>query len=618
MSISYEELKKYIDAYHDGHPLISDEEYDDLLEGYVKEHGESARPFNRQKQSDAVNDIVGTLPKKYGVLRPMREGKPTYKEWIEKKHLEGKNVCVQPKFDGCSVAVDFRSGRFFTRGDYEDGTSLDVTDLFKDRIDTFHRLEGTTAMKFEAIISNETYMGAHLYKQYLCARDAAQGILTSRDVERAKYIDLIPLRAYVRGEQYIPDYFGFFSTTAEKYSAIQTFIDQLLSDCASIQLNGSTYAVDGVVVSCMTSPDKEIPIYVDPNNEAAIKILELTDYTKLISIDFQFGKQGRITPVAIFEPIKFSGKTVDHATLSTIERVVQMELRHGDTIKIMYNIVPYFINSQHDGDYPIPVPKNCPICGAPLDYSSKKLVRCTNLDCRGLRLGSIIRFAEKMKMMGVSTGNITRLYDEGIVTSIVDLLNLTPNQFKDLPGFGEVSANNIVNSIQNQMYKCRPDRLLGALPINDTSERTWKCILDAMGNRAPELFQWIKDGTFVDNLIQLGYIKNVGELKLRRIIDGYMRHQDEIREIINIARTVHFDSTGKASKGRVCMTGTRDKVLTERLINEGYDVGGFSADCVAVIVPNFDFTSAKTEKAKELGIPIYDISMAENTLFEPF
>ena len=71
-------------------------------------------------------------------------------------------------------------------------------------------------------------------------------------------------------------------------------------------------------------------------------------------------------------------------------------------------------------------------------------------------------------------------------------------------------------------------------------------------------------------------------------------------------------------RGRICMTGTRDKVVTERLTAEGYDVGGFTNDCIAVIVPNLDYVSAKTEKAKQLGIPIISIEDAPEHFYKPF
>ena len=133
--VTKEELDKYLKAYQEGHPLISDEKYDELLEEYLSVNGESSRPFTRQKQSDSVNDIVGTLPKVYGVRNAMRDNQTTFDDWIKKKCLNtNDSVLVQPKFDGCSVAFDFETERFFTRGDYDNGESVDVTDLFKSKM----------------------------------------------------------------------------------------------------------------------------------------------------------------------------------------------------------------------------------------------------------------------------------------------------------------------------------------------------------------------------------------------------------------------------------------------------------------------------------------------------
>ena len=73
MSVTKEELDKYIKAYQEGSPLISDERYDELLEEYIREHGESSRPFTRNRQTDDVNQLVGTLSKVYGVRNAMRE-----------------------------------------------------------------------------------------------------------------------------------------------------------------------------------------------------------------------------------------------------------------------------------------------------------------------------------------------------------------------------------------------------------------------------------------------------------------------------------------------------------------------------------------------------------------
>ena len=129
--VTKEQLDEYTKAYMEGHSLISDEEYDALVEEYVNLHGEESRPFTRAKQSDAINDIVGTLSKCYNVMVPMRQGQPTYFDWVNKKKIpHDARVIVQPKLDGGSVAVDLNTWQFATRGDYDNGESEDVTDLF--------------------------------------------------------------------------------------------------------------------------------------------------------------------------------------------------------------------------------------------------------------------------------------------------------------------------------------------------------------------------------------------------------------------------------------------------------------------------------------------------------
>ena len=100
-----EELKEIIEKYNQGEDTgYTDEEYDKLLEEYLKVHGgESARPYTRNKQTDVVNSLVCTLPKIFGVTTPMREGQKTYKD-----HEHGeKKTC-----DSCMRCNQF-SSRFF-------------------------------------------------------------------------------------------------------------------------------------------------------------------------------------------------------------------------------------------------------------------------------------------------------------------------------------------------------------------------------------------------------------------------------------------------------------------------------------------------------------------------
>jgi len=644
MAITKEQLDEYIRAYQNGQPLISDEEYDMLLEEYLKEHGEKNRPFMRQKQSSSVNDIVGTLPKAYGVIEPWRDGLLTYKAWTEKNHLtDNHTVAVQPKFDGCSVAFDVKTKRFFTRGDVDDGTSMDVTEIFEDRVDwvlnevLWGYYDKSDSIKFEAIMSHEKFIMSGLNQRYTRPRDAVTANFKLRDPNISKLISLIPLRGYMNGKQYLPNalpsYVGRIRsgwTGALQYGSIQTTIDELLTHGATHYMDNfgldGTYSVDGVVVSVLADGvigDRNVtmPLYVNPNLEIAIKILKDIQEAKLETIQFQFGKQGRITPVAILNPpVKFGNVSVDHVTLSTLKRVQEMNLRHNDTVRIMYNIVPYFIDSYHDGDYPIPLPDKCPICGAPLDYLSSTIVRCQNPNCKGLKLGSIIRHAEKMRMVGLGEGVITKLYDNEFVTCISDLYDLRKwdDCIAQTPGFGYTSYDNMVASVDKALSEATLERFLGALPFNDTDEKTWKQIIDACGY--DNIIKVLKDGTLDYFIMMHGYIPNVGEGKIQRIVSGYLRNKDEIQYLMEWVPDKLKPPLPKfiTKKGRLCFTGFRDKQLESQLEENGWEIGGFAKTIQGLIVPDNDYMSEKVMKAKELNIPIYTRDMVPYFLFQPF
>ena len=625
--VTKEELDKYLKAYQEGSPIISDESYDSLLEEYVREHGESSRPFTRQKQSDSVNDIVSTLPKVYGTKNAMRENQVTFMDWINKKKIEHGVFLLQPKFDGCSVAFDFETEKFFTRGDYDNGISVDVTNLFKSHIGKIKKYayKGTTAMKFEAILSHEYFEDENLgiYAVYKRPRDFVAATITSRKIECADIITLVPLRGYINGKQYIPEALvNCLLVEYDDYTTIENFIKRLLDDNATTKFEGMTYSVDGVVASMVDEHS-----IVDADREVAIKILYNVKQTKLLNIEYSVGKQGRITPVAILEPVMFDNIKVDHVTLSTLDRVASLNLRYNDTVNVMYNIVPYLIDSECDGDIPIAIPDKCPVCGAKLEYITLKHVRCSNPDCRACKIGAIVRHVNKMKMYGLSEGIVTRLFDEGIIYSISDIYQLGNwgDTIPKLEGFGQKSYQNMLDSIKESVKKATLAQFLGSLPINDTDEKTWKQIINIMGET--EVIDLFKRKMFIEGLMQVGYIHGIGEVKIKKIIDGIRKNEKEIYDLmswipnyLNLKKKKPLGDTPPYDyAGKIAMSGTRDKEVKEGLEFSGYEVqDNLTKDCVGLIIPDKNFTSSKVNKAKEWGIKIYTLEEAKEFLIHPF
>lgn len=622
------EMKQLIDkalkAYTEGHSIMTDEEYDLLLEEYLNQTSEDNRPFLRQKQSSSINDVVGTLSKVYGISNPMRPGQKVYYDWISRINPNPQHIiCVQPKFDGCSVAYDCKTKRFFTRGNYDDGISVDVTDIFKHHAIIVDNCDQYDSIKFEAIMSTNAFKHIKDKYNYKRPRDAVSAAITSRRKELTDYITLVPLRTYKNGNQYIPDYLMRLSSfiMISETERIQNFIDDLLTNQATVnipmnindEIFDDFYECDGVVVSMVNSDS------INPHvngAEVAIKILNNTQTTKLIRVEYQFGKTGRITPVAIVQPVKFGNITVSNITLSTLDRVDKMHLKHNDTVRVIYNIVPYLLTSEHDGDVPIQIPQVCPVCGNKLDLSSLALIRCTNPNCNGLKCGAIIRYCQKMMMYGVSEGIITKLFDKGVIQNISDLYLMKESDIASIDRFGTTSARNIINSIKTASTNVEIARWLGSFPFVDIGVTIWRTIINDIRMRNPEimpvfvsLFNLQEPSNMIDLLRRSHFenIRGIGTVTANRILQGLV---DNWKDISFTSKFMLFKlNDNQSSKGVVTLTGTRDKDVIKYLESKGYEVStSFTKKTNVLIVPDESFTSSKTTKAKQNNIPVYTIT----------
>lgn len=645
-NVTKEMLDMYTRAWSHGVPLIEDDDYDMLVEEYVKNNGENSRPFMRNKQSAAVNDVVGTLSKVYGVKEPMRSGQKTYADWVDSL-LKNHGVCddavviVQPKYDGCSLTLDVKTGRYFTRGDYDNGESMDVTELFGNRVylhGDANDFAGLVSVKFEAIMSEEAFYDLRMDQKYVNARAATSAIIMSRDKKLAQYISLQPLRCYYDdGGMTIPEELEKLSVicSLDAFDTIQNFIDERLADGAKVlvgeegpyAITNAHYAIDGVVVSVLEN-DHSCEL-MKPHMEIAIKILNNIKETKIIDIEWQMGKTGKITPVGILEPVTFdNGVTVDHVSLSTFDRVYNLGLHYGDTVRVMHNIVPYLLDSKHDGCMIIPLPTNCPICGSPLDMTNLKTVRCTNPNCKNNKLGDIIRYCENMKMMGISKGILSKLYDLGYVRTIADLYTINYEELALERGFAETSVRALQDSIRKASVNVPLERFLSALPCTNVSKKTWRMILDSRVNQTfmetgdGETEQHICDALVEEspnNFLKLitGFTYGVGDTTWKAIHFGIRTYWGDIsRAAYNVAFQVNYlTDDDKNSNGLVCFTGHRDRDLAALLAQNGYDVtDDLTNSCVALVIPDEGYFSSKVKRAIKKGIPILTIDSATSNL----
>jgi len=640
------------EAYMKGNPIMDDPTYDTLVEQLVDIEGDSARPYSRTKQTDNINDVTGTIGNKlYGITTPFVNDKKYYvRDFIHKHQLTSETlVAIQYKLDGCSIAFDYETERFFTRGDYANGESSDVTPLFERALPQMYELNKRydnelRSAKFEFICPREVY-NAYFNKEYKRPRDvAAAHLKVVSDADKMEtnikvcneLCDLIPLRVITKSNRtyVVEDVVGDI-IPATDYTRIESFIDILGKNefCMSKRPHNTTgfndttifnYECDGVVVTTVANKDDayvsfyddfstETASIQDAGLECAIKILQLLKETKIKSIKFSYGKTGRITPVAILEPISFDGVTVDHVTLSNLSRIHEDHLCINDTVEIMYNIIPYFVRSFHDGDEPIELPTTCPLCGYPLDISEGyKTAYCVNKSCVGKNLGSIVRYAESIGIFGLKDSTISKLMEAHLVSTIPDLYRLTAADISSLDTFGDKSAQNIIDNINASKQHLTFPRFLSGFQFRYISQKTWIQICEEI-NLTPSL---LMDSSTLQlaELIAKSKIRNVGAATKRFLIEGFIDNLDIIKETMQYIPSFEPFKTISDYKGIITMTGTHDKAFIKDVTDAGYVVRDWSNQTDILVIPDESYTSNKVTNALKRAIPIYTLQQARNKL----
>jgi len=201
--------------------------------------------------------------------------------------------------------------------------------------------------------------------------------------------------------------------------------------------------------------------------------------TTVRDIVIQVGRTGVLTPVAELEPVLVAGSTVSRATLHNFDEVERLDVRRGDTVwvakggEVIPKVVGVVSAERPGGTTPVTRPTECPSCGAGVSRNDGEVaLRCTNPRCPAI-LGSRMRhFVSRgaMDIEGLGEQSLELLAAEGLVTDAASLWDLEHETRAALPGWGEVSASNLIRQIDEA--RSRPlRRLVFALGIPHVGER---------------------------------------------------------------------------------------------------------------------------------------------------
>jgi DNA ligase (NAD+) len=512
-------------------PTISDAQYDKLFRELkaLEEQFPDLRPLD--SPTLRVGGSLRTAFKKVrheGVMlsldslmevEQVREFDARVRKGLE---VEQVTYVAEPKFDGLSVELVYEEGVFVrgsTRGDGEVGE--DITENLRTIRAIPLRLgpdgpkgglRGRVSVRGEALMPIPEFeaLNKRLIEQSLepfaSARNSAAGTVRQLDpaITASRKLDLYAYEV-MRAEGVT------FATQLDMLAALRGWgfhveknvkpcegIDEAIAfhDALEQKRDALVYEIDGAVIKVNRRDWQEVlgMRSRSPRWAVAYKFEPRVEITKILDIAVQVGRTGKLTPVALLQPVDVSGVTVSRATLHNQDEVERKDVRIGDTVRVRRagDVIPEVVEVIKDkrprGTEPFQMPRKCPVCGARVDRVGAYHL-CTNgLACPAQLLGHIGHFVSRgaMDIVGLGDKTVRQLMDAGLVKDLADIYKLTPIDFAGLEGFAEKSIENLMHAI-DASKRPRLDRFLFALGVEHVGETVARLLADHFGAVEPLL-----------------------------------------------------------------------------------------------------------------------------------
>ena len=506
------ELEYHNDLYYNqDEPEISDYEYDMLL----RELEQLEAQFPELKRPDSpTNRVGGSAGEKFSPVVhavPLESLHDSFSaDELRDFDRRVREVApdavyvVEPKFDGLSVACEYRNGVFVRGSTRGDGvTGEDVTDnlmtirSLPKRIPNapeFLEVRGEVYMSFGSFNELVKRQEENEEKPAKNPRNAAAGSLRQKNakITAERRLDIFVFNIQqvtgvtLTSHRQSLDYLSELGFPTSFYTVCDT-IDEALSEIRKIGDNRGSYdyAIDGAVVKVDSFSDRAAlgSTAKYPRWAEAYKYPPEEKETRLLEIEINVGRTGVLTPVGIFEPVLLAGTTVSRATLHNRDFIEEKGICVGDTVVIRKagEIIPEVLSVSRHAENAVPYefPAVCPSCGSPVSRDDEAATRCTNTDCPAQLMRHLIHFVSRdaMDIEGLGPAVLEQLVGEGLVSSPADIYRLKAENVRELERMGERSAANLIAAVekskQNELY-----RLVFALGIRNIGLKAAKLICE--------------------------------------------------------------------------------------------------------------------------------------------
>ena len=613
-------------------PTVSDKEYDALYDELRALEAESGEIYPDSPTRRVGGEPIKGFEKHTHIARLFSLDKSTSTEEltafltrVKKLSPKQPQYTVEYKFDGLTVCLTYDQGKFVratTRGNGVVGEDVTAQVLTIKSFPLLISYMGTLEVRGEAVIRlsvldkyNET--AAEPLKN---ARNAVAGAIRNLDpkITQTRKPDI-----YFYDVNYMSDGAPMSQTNAHEFLIKEGFKvfpyfkvcktdEEVVEAIAEVESERKTLDVltDGAVIKVDENELREELGFTDkfPRWATAYKFEAEEVTTLLKEVVWQVGRTGKLTPLALLEPVELGGATVSRATLNNYGDILRKDVKIGSRVLVRRSneVIPEILGAtEHFAESKeVEKPTICPACGSVLKETGAHLF-CPNRNCTPRIVAMLDHYASKnaMNIDGFSESTALQLVLRGKATKFSDLYKLTAEDLGKLDGFKNKKIDNLLTAVEKSKTPTM-DAFIYAIGIEGVGRVAAKD-LAAQFKTMQNLM-----GAQFDDLIGLD---NVGEITANAILD-YFKDEENVKELQELQAFVMPTWSEEKKEGvflgeSVVLTGTLTEFKrsqAQKLIEERGGVCQSSVTAKTTLVIAGEEAGSKLAKAKKLGIKVID------------
>lgn len=625
-------------------PSVSDKEYDTLYDELKRMEAESGEVYpdspTRRVGGEPVEAFVrhNHIARLYSLDKSVTdEEMRAFLTRASKAAGGDAEYTVEYKFDGLTVCLTYENGEFVratTRGNGVVGEDVTAQILTIKSYPLRISYKGVLEVRGEAVIRLsvlEKY-NKTASEPLKNARNAAAGAVRNLDpkitAERKPDIYFYDVNYMSGGEslsqQEAHDFLVREGFKVFPYFKICKSEEEVLAAIDEIEANRKNIDVltDGAVIKVNDAAVREAMGYTDkfPRWAMAFKFEAEEVTTKVLNVVWQVGRTGKLTPLALLEPVELAGATVRKATLNNYGDIVRKDVKIGSRVLIRRSneVIPEILGAtEHTEDSrEIEKPAFCPACGSPLIETGAHLF-CPNRECRPRIAAKLDHYAGKnaMDIDGFSENTAYLLIDKKGVKNFSDLYRLTAEDLSDLDGFKAKKITNLLSAIEKSK-RVSLDAFIYAVGIDGIGRVAAKDLAKRFKS-----MEELKKAT-CEELIAL---ENIGDVTANNVV-AYFRDEENLKELsalfaVGVTPKAETESVcgGVFAGESVVLTGSLSKYKrsdAQKLIEAAGGVCQSAVTAKTTLVLAGADAGGKLEKARKLGVRIIDETEFEALLKE--